>query len=191
MWHYSTIASMCTQLCVPQKFPSNQPDYSIQSCDQAHLCMPLPHLHNDCSRVSPKASVGSQKVHLHCRNIGHYPRQSLQEMVQNLPWKRGTDENTSRSRNSSKLMWKLPSCGEHSEPAVAPDGCPESQHLTDNGGLLKPKVVVTHTAPLTSSAVKDLHCTFVDAVGAVQIQTNWVRIVDGGNCVCVCVCVCV
>ena len=103
----------------------------------------------------------------------------------------GTDENTSRSRNSSKLMWKPSSCGEHSEPAVAPDGCPESQHLTDNGGLLKPKVVVTHTAPLTSSAVKDLHCTFVDAVGAVQIQTNWVSIVDGGNCVGVCVCVCV
>ena len=78
---------------------------------------------------------------------------------------------------------------QHSEPAVAPDGRFESQHLTDNSGLLKPKVVVAHTAPLTSSAVKDLHCTFVDAVGAVHIQTNWVRIVDSGNCVCVCLCV--
>ena len=77
------------------------------------------------------------------------------------------------------------------QPAVAPDGCLKSQHSTHNGGLLIPKAVITHTAPLTSSSVEDFHCTFIDAIGPIHIQTNWVRVVDGGNCVCVCVFECV
>ena len=81
------------------------------------------------------------------------------------------------------------------QPAVAPDGRLKSQHTTDNGGLLIPKVVITHTAPLTSSTVEDFHCTFIDAIEAIHVQTNWVLIVDGGNYVCVCVyvwaCMCV
>ena len=39
-------------------------------------------LHHDCSRMRPKASVGSRKVQPHCRNIGHCPGQSLLEKVQ-------------------------------------------------------------------------------------------------------------
>ena len=65
-------------------------------------------------------------------------------------------------------------CGENtslstSQPAVAPNGCLKSQHTTDNGGRLIPKVVVTHTSPLTSSTVKDFHCTFINAIGALHI----------------------
>ena len=54
--------------------------------------MPLPHLHCDCSRVSPKANDGSRTILAHCRNIGHYPGRSLPEMVQNVNWRRGRRE---------------------------------------------------------------------------------------------------
>ena len=162
--------------------------------------MPLPHLHCDCSCVSPKANVDSQRVHPHCQNIGHYPEQSLLEMVQNMPWRRrrrdgeggsgrgkkrggGGKEEEAEEEGEGRMeekghnleVMQLPKlCGENtslstSQPAVAPNGCLKSQHTTDNGGRLIPKVVVTHTSPLTSSTVKDFHCTFINAIGALHI----------------------
>ena len=75
----------------------------------------------------------------------------------------------------------------HSKPAEAPNGSSESQHVTDNHGLFKAPVVVTHAAPRSSGPVKDLHCALVilriDA--AIDNKMNWVLKGGGGNCVCV------
>ena len=95
---------------------------------------------------------------------------------------RGRRERTKNSISTPQNICKQSTF----QPVVAPDGCLKSQHSTHNGGLLIPKVVITHTAPLTSSTVEDFHCTFIGAIEAIHVQTNWVLIVDEGDYVCVC-----
>ena len=128
------------------------------------------------------------KCALEDRNEGKEDGESEEE-----EGKRGRQE---RERTKNSISTPQNICKQSTfQPAVAPDGCLKSQHTTDNGGLLIPKVVITHTAPLTSSTVEDFHCTFIGAIEAIHVQTNWVLIVDGGNYVCVCVyvwaCMCV